>query len=73
MDRSLQHYLRTADILFTLANWQAHARGQSFPAEEEEVEEKGSLYDKLVEARRALRFLINIRCEILNIFCIIFK
>ena len=46
MDRTVQHYLRTADILFSLANWKANNSGVKFTGED--------LYDNLVTARRAM-------------------
>uniref|UniRef100_A0A915DCI5 Alpha-mannosidase n=1 Tax=Ditylenchus dipsaci TaxID=166011 RepID=A0A915DCI5_9BILA len=47
MDRTLQHYLRSADILFTLASSQAAQHsGHVFSG--------ADLYNELVEARRAL-------------------
>ncbi|KAI1693023.1 alpha mannosidase middle domain-containing protein [Ditylenchus destructor] len=49
MDRTLQHYLRSADILFTLAS--AHS---SIKASTEKFSTASQMYDHLVEARRAL-------------------
>jgi hypothetical protein len=43
MDRTVQHFVRTADILFSLAQWKAT---DSSPVAE--------LYDSLVQARRWL-------------------
>uniref|UniRef100_A0A914XSF4 Alpha-mannosidase n=1 Tax=Panagrolaimus superbus TaxID=310955 RepID=A0A914XSF4_9BILA len=46
MDRSLQHYLRSADISFTLANWKAQSSGKEWPGTK--------MYDSLIDARRAM-------------------
>ena len=49
MDRSLQNYLHSADILFSFAKWKSYKVGTDFLQEQ-------LLYNKLVDARRALRF-----------------
>ncbi|KAI1714924.1 alpha mannosidase middle domain-containing protein [Ditylenchus destructor] len=49
MDRTLQHYLRSADILFTLAS--AHSSNK---ASTDKFSTATQMYDHLVEARRAL-------------------
>lgn len=46
MDRTVQHYVRTADILYSMANWKANISGTKFAGED--------LYDSLVKSRRAM-------------------
>lgn len=47
MDRTVQHYVRTADLLFSLALWKAKS---------DEIEEPlpSELYNLLVQSRRSL-------------------
>ena len=46
MDRTVQHFVRSADLLFTLTQWNASADALAARAP--------SLYDRLVRARRWL-------------------
>ncbi|KAI6170764.1 Glycoside hydrolase and Glycosyl hydrolases 38 domain containing protein [Aphelenchoides bicaudatus] len=47
MDRTVQHYVRSADILFALAQWKAKESGKQFKF-------GNLLYDTLVQSRRSL-------------------
>ncbi|KAI6218579.1 Glycoside hydrolase and Glycosyl hydrolases 38 domain containing protein [Aphelenchoides besseyi] len=46
MDRTVQHFVRTADLLYSLAQWSSNAEAKSFTLTDD--------YDQLVKARRSL-------------------